>query len=174
MSIFRPHFSNISSETAGPIKAKFHMEPPWDWGMKVCSGGSGVTWPRWPPCPYMVKTLLLWNLCSIEDLGPTKFYSNDDLGLTLTFLQQGQICFVMLLYGKIYISSGKMLESHLMEETCNKLPEWQKVYVDIKTFNPRLFFLWKGRCTYLGGVEKTVKSTCKWLIRSICQNICYR
>ena len=33
----RPHSSNIiSSETAGPTKVKFHMEPPWDWGTKVC------------------------------------------------------------------------------------------------------------------------------------------
>ena len=35
-------FSNIfSSETTGPIEAKFHMEPPWDGGMKVCSNGLG-------------------------------------------------------------------------------------------------------------------------------------
>ena len=35
-------FSNIfSSETTGPIEAKFHMEPPWDRGTKVCSNGSG-------------------------------------------------------------------------------------------------------------------------------------
>ena len=35
-------FSNIfSSETTGPIKAKFHMEPPLDGGTKVCSNGSG-------------------------------------------------------------------------------------------------------------------------------------
>ena len=32
-------FSNISSETAGPIKAKFHVAPPWDGGTKVCSNG---------------------------------------------------------------------------------------------------------------------------------------
>ena len=31
-------FSNIfSSETTGPFEAKFHMEPPWDGRMKVCS-----------------------------------------------------------------------------------------------------------------------------------------
>ena len=31
-------FLNIfSSETTGPIEAKFHMEPPWDGGTKVCS-----------------------------------------------------------------------------------------------------------------------------------------
>ena len=35
-------FSNIfSSETSGPIKVKFHMEPPRDGGMKVCSTGPG-------------------------------------------------------------------------------------------------------------------------------------
>ena len=33
-------FSNIfSSETTGPIEAKFHVEPPWDGGTKVCSKG---------------------------------------------------------------------------------------------------------------------------------------
>ena len=35
-------FSNIFfSETTGPIEAKFHVEPPWDGGMKVCSNGPG-------------------------------------------------------------------------------------------------------------------------------------
>ena len=36
-----PQSSNTSSETAGPIKAKFHMEPQWDGGTKVCSNGWG-------------------------------------------------------------------------------------------------------------------------------------
>ena len=35
-------FSNFFSlETARPIEAKFHVEPPWDGGMKVCSNGPG-------------------------------------------------------------------------------------------------------------------------------------
>ena len=35
-------FSNVfSSEITGPIEAKFHMEPPWDGGTKVCSNGRG-------------------------------------------------------------------------------------------------------------------------------------
>ena len=34
-------FSNIFSETTRPIEAKFHMEPSWDWGTKVCSNGPG-------------------------------------------------------------------------------------------------------------------------------------
>ena len=34
-------FSNISSETTGPFKLKFHMETPSDPGTKVCSNGPG-------------------------------------------------------------------------------------------------------------------------------------
>ena len=35
-------FSNFFSlETAKTIKAKFHVESPWDWGKKVCSNGPG-------------------------------------------------------------------------------------------------------------------------------------
>ena len=35
-------FSNIfSSETTGPIEAKFYMEPPWDGVTKVYSNGPG-------------------------------------------------------------------------------------------------------------------------------------
>ena len=69
--------------------------------------------------------------------GPNKVCSNDDLGLTLTFLRQGQICFLILLYGKIYISPGKMLESHLMGKTYNKWPKGHDVSVDIKRLSPR-------------------------------------
>ena len=33
----RPQCSKIFSKTAGPIKAKFYVEPPWVGGTKVCS-----------------------------------------------------------------------------------------------------------------------------------------
>ena len=48
----------------------------------------------------------------------------------MTYFQQGQIWSLMLLYGE------KLLESHLMEETYSKWPEWQKVYVKIKILTP--------------------------------------
>ena len=60
----RPHSLNIfSSETTGPIKVNFI------WSFYGMGEGKFaqmflVTWPRWPPCPFMVKTLknlLLWN-----------------------------------------------------------------------------------------------------------------
>ena len=39
---FLSTFSNLlSSETTGPIEAKFHMEPPWDGRKKVCSQDPG-------------------------------------------------------------------------------------------------------------------------------------
>ena len=34
-------FSNISSETTWPIKAKFYVEPPWERETKVCINGPG-------------------------------------------------------------------------------------------------------------------------------------
>ena len=41
-SVCRPQCSNIfSSETAGPIKAKFYEEPPWVGGTKVYINGPG-------------------------------------------------------------------------------------------------------------------------------------
>ena len=51
-------FSNVfSSETTGPIEArKFHVEPPWDEGTKVCSNGPGHM-NKMAPCPFMVKDL---------------------------------------------------------------------------------------------------------------------
>ena len=38
----RSPFSNIfSSKTAGPIKANFYVEPPWEGGTEVCINGLG-------------------------------------------------------------------------------------------------------------------------------------
>ena len=47
-----------------------------------------------------------------QGLGPNKVCSNDDLGLTLTFFTARSNLLSYAVYmGKIYISSGKMLES---------------------------------------------------------------
>ena len=38
----RSHIPNIfSSETAWPIKSRFHVEPPWAWETEVCINGPG-------------------------------------------------------------------------------------------------------------------------------------
>ena len=53
----RPQCSKIFfSETALPIIAKFYVEPPWV-RERCFVRGIWVTWPRWPPRPYMLKTL---------------------------------------------------------------------------------------------------------------------
>ena len=70
-----------------------------------------VTWPRWPPCPYMVETLknlLLQNQkaddletwCAASGVRVLPVCSNDDPRLTLTHFMEGQIWSLMLLYGK--------------------------------------------------------------------------
>ena len=70
-------------------------------GMKIYKI-SWDTWPRWPPCPCMVKTfknlllqqqltdgLVTWFVALGTRVQPRLL--NDDFGLTLTFLQQVQL-----------------------------------------------------------------------------------
>ena len=61
---------------------------------------------------------------------------NDDPGLTLTYLRQGQIWFLMLLYGE----KGKTMDFSativVWFKTSNKWPKWQEVSVDIKPLSP--------------------------------------
>ena len=54
-----------------------------------------VTWPRWPPCPYLVKTFKQTSCPQLKGwrlgmqhwvLEYYQVYSNDDTGLTLTYL----------------------------------------------------------------------------------------
>ena len=82
--------------TAGPIEAKFHVEPPWDWGTKVCSNGPGHM-TNMAVMPIMVKTLknlLLRKHKVTLKLGMQywvlEYYqicSNDDPGLTFTYFR---------------------------------------------------------------------------------------
>ena len=73
-----------------------------------------------------------WGLvCSIGDMGPTKFVQMMTLGWPWPFLWQGWICFLVLLYGKY-----TFLQEKCYKVTYNKWPEWQKVYFDIKCWPP--------------------------------------
>ena len=103
--------------------------------------GVWVTWPRWPPHPYMVKTLKKSSSPEPKDHDLVAWYvalgtrahricSNDDPRLTLTYFTARSN---LVPYAFIW---GKLLESHLMEETYSKWPEWQKVYVKIKILTP--------------------------------------
>ena len=105
----RPHSLNtFSSEAAGPVKVKFHMELLWEGGTKVQT--VLVTWPRWPPCPYMIKTLkdlLLenpkaddfetWYAASSARVLPSlfKWWPCVDLDLFYGKVKFGPLCFCM-------------------------------------------------------------------------------
>ena len=90
-------FSNIfSSETTGPIEAKFHMEPHWDGGTKACLNGPGHM-TKMAAMPMYGKNLkkiffsgtkspmTLKHVMQHRALEFFQIYSNDDPGLTLTY-----------------------------------------------------------------------------------------
>ena len=47
----------FSFEIARPIEAEFYVEPPWDWGTKVYTNGSG----HMTSMVKTLKNLFLWN-----------------------------------------------------------------------------------------------------------------
>ena len=112
LSACRPHSLNIfSSETTGPIEAKFHVESPWDGGTKVCSNGPDHM-TKMAAMPIYGKNLKKssslepkgwcpWNLvCSIGYSSTTKFVQMMTQGWPWPILQQGQIWSLVLFYGK--------------------------------------------------------------------------
>ena len=90
-------FTNIfSSETTGPIEAKFHVACPWDRGTKGCSNGPGhmTKMAAMPINGKNLKNLLLRNQKAYDletwyialggwVLKYYQVYSNNDAGLTL-------------------------------------------------------------------------------------------
>ena len=103
--------------TSSPLKPLGWLKPNFIWSLL----GTGerksvetvqVTWPRWPPCPYMLKTVKKsssseskgrwpWNLvCSIGCSSSTKFVQMMTLGWAWPILRQGQIWSLVLLYWK--------------------------------------------------------------------------
>ena len=88
-------FSNIFSETTRPIEAKFHMEPPWDGVMKVCSNGLGHM-TNMAAIPIYGKNLKKFFFSGTKRLMTSKlgmqhyvleyyYVCSDDPGLTLTY-----------------------------------------------------------------------------------------
>ena len=91
-SVVRQHF-----QTSSPLKLLGQLNSYFIWrllrmGERKFVQMVLVTWPRWPPRPYMVKTLKKssspepegrwpWDLvCSIRVVGPTKFVQMMTLG----------------------------------------------------------------------------------------------
>ena len=98
----------FSLETARPIDDKFHVDHPWDGGMKICSNGPGhmTKMAAMPIYGKNIKNSSLepkgrwpWKLiCSIKYSSTTKFVQMMPLGWPI--LRQSQIWSPMLLYGK--------------------------------------------------------------------------
>ena len=97
------------------------MEPPWVGGTKVCSWGLGhmtklaatPIYGKNPSKIFFSRTkgpMTLWLGMKHWGLGPIIVCSNDDPRLTLTY-------FTAISYAFIW---GKLLESHLIEETYSK------------------------------------------------------
>ena len=90
-------FSNIfSSETAWPIEAKFHMEPPWDGRTKVCTNGPGHITKMAVIFIYgknfkkiflsgIKRPMTLKRFMQHRVIEYYQVYSNNDTGLTLTY-----------------------------------------------------------------------------------------
>ena len=106
-----------------------------------------VTWPRWPPRPYMVtknfKNLLLRNQRANDlgawyvALGTWAQQSLFEWWCPFFMARSNLLPYAFAYMRKYTFLQEKMLEIHLMEETYNKWPEWQKVYVDIILFTSR-------------------------------------
>ena len=111
LSVVHTLLNIFSSETTGPIEAKFHMEFPWDGGRKVCSNDPGHMTKMAAMLVYgknlkkssspEPKGRWPWNLvCSIGCSSTTKFVQMMTLSWPWPILWQGQIWSLMLLYGK--------------------------------------------------------------------------
>ena len=98
-----------------------------------------VTWPKWPPCPYMVKTwkiLLLWNQ-KVDDLETLYAASgiwvlpNDDTVLTLTyFTARSNLVPYTFVWEKV--KTMDFSESTVVYDVkvgrCSQLNEYMKLY----------------------------------------------
>ena len=104
-------FSNcFSSKNTRPFEAKFHMEPPWDVGMKICSKILGHM-TKMASRPMYGKNLQKshsskpsrrwpWNLVYSNGYSSTtKFIQRMTLGWPWPVLWHGQICCLILLHG---------------------------------------------------------------------------
>ena len=82
------------------------------------------------------KRPMTWKLvCSIGCSSTTKFVQMMTLSWPWPILRQGQIWFLVLLYGKTV--NGFFINCcSLWFETSNRWPKWQEISVGIKTLSP--------------------------------------
>ena len=132
--VCHPPFSKSFSRTAWLNKAKFHIEPHWDGGTKICSRSLGhmtkmAAMPVYGQKSSSPEPKGQWPcglVCSIGDSGPIIVCSNDDPWLTLTcFTARSNLVPYVFIWGKTVRNSFN-----------GRWPEWQKVYVKLKILLP--------------------------------------
>ena len=82
-------FSNFSLETAGPIEARFHVEPLWDGGIKVNTNGLCLM-TKMATMPIYSKTFKIF-------FSGTKRPMTLKLGMQHWLLEYYQVCSMMTL-----------------------------------------------------------------------------
>ena len=104
-----------------------------------------VTWPIWPPCPLMVKTLknLLLRNPKADDL--EYWYASLGARVLTNLLKWWRWIDLDLFYSKVKFvpyafvwEKGKTMDfsETIVIETSNRWPKWQEVSVDIKILSP--------------------------------------
>ena len=114
------HQNIVSSETTRPFELKFHMKTPYDRLAKIYTKCTGHMTKMATKLIYgKKKTLLMssslepkgqwpWDLvCIIGDVGSTRFAQMINLGWPWPTLWQGQIWFLMHLFGENLVFSTK-------------------------------------------------------------------
>ena len=101
-----------------------------------------VNWPRWPPCPYMVKTFrksfspdqrMPWGWIFAQIIGDersTKIAKMMVVHWRLTFLRRCQVCFRMHLYGPHTFVWKKHLIISNDTSSEASWPMWLKFHVE--------------------------------------------
>ena len=130
-----------TSSPQKPIKVKFHMAPPWDGGMKVCSNGPGHM-TKMAAMPIYGKNLN--KSSSLEPKGDdleTWYAASDARVLPSLFKWWPWVDHDprsnLVPYAFVWEKLKKVKQRIcLWSETSIRWPKWQELSVDIKTLSP--------------------------------------
>ena len=142
LTLFQVHsdstFSNFFSwETPRPIEAKFHMEPQWDGGTKVCSSGPGHM-TKVAAMPIYGKNmknsscrLMTLKICMQHwVLEYYQIYSNNDAGLKTYFTARSNLVPYAFVWEKVKTMdfSATVVVYDIKVGRCSQLNENMKLY----------------------------------------------
>ena len=141
------------------------------------------TWPRWPPCPNIVKTLKIFfsgtKMPVTLKLGMQnrvlEYYqvcSNDDPGLTLTcFTVRSNLVLYAFVWEKGQTNGFFRNYCSLWFETSNRWPKWQDFSVDINFVPWSLYAPCPRIIHILNHEKKCIKSDFKEISLKLATNV---